>query len=189
MSRPRVPVLLAALLVASTVLASEEAHQHHDNGIPVATLLFSTINLIIFIAILARYVFPAVRDWVRDRRTRVVSALHDAAKAKAEAERLRAEWEARIAGIEQTIAELHAQARLDAQRERDRILAAALQAAEGIRKDAERAAAYEARRAQEQLRAELVRAARRLAEAATRAQWSATDQQRSVAEFLEQVSR
>jgi F-type H+-transporting ATPase subunit b len=82
---------------------------------------------------------------------------------------------------------MRAQAREDAERERDRILAAARTAAEAIRKDAERVAAYEVRRTQQLLRAELVRQAVRLAEDAARSQWSAADQQRFIADFLKQV--
>ena len=113
----------------------------------------------------------------------------DAAIAKAAAERLRAEWEARLADLERTTAELRAQAQQDAERERERILAAAHAAADAIRRDAERSAAYEIRRTQQQLRAELVRQAISLAEDATRAQWTAADQQRFIADFLKQVGQ
>ena len=60
--------------------------------------------------------------------------------------------------------------------------------AETIRRDAERAAAYEVRRMQAQLRAELVAPglADRLNEQA-RTQWTPADQQRFVDDFLEQV--
>jgi F-type H+-transporting ATPase subunit b len=192
MTRRRGVLIVAAGLAVVPLLtliaaASEEAG-HHGGGIPVATLLFSTINLLIFVGILARYVFPSVRTWVRDRRTRVIHTLDEAAKAKAEAERLRAQWELRLRQIDQEIAGLQAQAGRDAERERERILEAARKTADAIRRDAERAAAYEVRRAQEQLRAELVRQAVRLAEEATRAQWSPADQQRSVGEFLKRVA-
>ncbi|MGH3053962.1 MAG: hypothetical protein ACRDL7_03170 [Gaiellaceae bacterium] len=170
-------------------LASEEAHGHEAAGIPWSSLLFSAINLSIFIWVLARFVMPAVRQWVRQRRDQVINDLADAAAAKADAERLRAEWQARLADLERTTAELRAQAQRDAARERARILAAARATADNIRKDAERAAAYEIRRTQELLRAELVRQAVRLAEEATRAQWTAADQQRFIADFLKQVGQ
>ncbi len=191
MSRWRLSRLGRDLIVASTLFApiaaaSEEAHAHGGES-AVAPLLFSTVNLAIFIAILGRYVYPPVRDWVRARRAHVLQALQDAAAAKAEAETLRAQWEARLRDVERTIEEMRAQVRDDAERERQRILEAARRTAESIRTDAERAAAYEVRRTQQQLRAELVRQAVRMAEDATRAQWSPTDQQRFVAEFIKQV--
>jgi F-type H+-transporting ATPase subunit b len=184
--RRLLPLVGAGIAVAAVAMASEPAHEHQA-GVPVGALVFSTINLLIFVWILARFVMPSVRSWVYDRRADVIRALEDAARAKAEAERLRAEWGARLATIDRTIEEMRAQAREDAERERDRILAAARTAAEAIRKDAERVAAYEVRRTQQLLRAELVRQAVRLAEDAARSQWSAADQQRFIADFLKQV--
>jgi F-type H+-transporting ATPase subunit b len=177
----------ALSLTAQLALASEEPHAH-GGGIPFSSLAFSAVNLFIFIWILGRYVLPPVRTWVADRRRRVVSDLEAAAAAKAEAARLRAEWEDRLARLDQTITELRTQAQRDAERERERILAAAQRTAEAIRRDAERAAAYELRRVQVQLRADLVREAVRLAEESARAQWSGADQQRFVADFLKQVA-
>ncbi len=178
-------LLVALLLLAPAALASEEAAGH--GGGALAPLFFSSVNLAIFIWILARYAFPAVRDRVRERRSHVLRALEEAARARAEAEALRAQWATRMEQLEPTIEEMRTQARLDAERERERILAAAQKMAESIRRDAERAAAYEVRRTQQALRAELVRQAVLLTEEAARTQWSAADQQRFVAEFLKQV--
>jgi F-type H+-transporting ATPase subunit b len=175
------------ILLAQVAWAAEEEGAHHGGGFEVGPLLFSTINLLIFLWVLARFVLPPVRNWVAERRNRVVRELEEAAAAKAEAVKLRAEWEQRLAEFSKTVEEMRAHARRDAELERDRILEAARKTAETIRRDAERAAAYEVRRTQEQLRAELVRQAVRLAEETTRAQWSAADQQRFVAEFLKQV--
>jgi F-type H+-transporting ATPase subunit b len=187
MKRPWLAVL-ATLVLSAAAMASEEGHAEHG-GIPVATLLFSTVNLAIFLGILARYVLPLVRENARERHTRVVEALAEAARAKADAELLRSQCEARLAQIDAEIEEIHARAREAAERERERILAAAHRTADAIRKDAERAAASELRLTQEQLRAELARQAVQLAAESTRAHWSAADQQRSLAEFLTQVRR
>ena len=180
---------VVSLLLATVAVASEEAHgaHGHDGGIPFGSLLLSAANLLIFVWVLNRFMMPAVRSWVAERRSRVVEALEQAATAKAEAERLRAEWQVRLGELERTAAEMRAQARRDAERERDRILAAAQHLADTIRRDAERTAAYETRRIQDQLRAELVRAAVQLAEERTRAEWTPADQQRFVAEFVKQV--
>ena len=183
----RLPMaIMITTLLARVALASEDAH-HHEAGIPWSTLAFSTINLLIFLWVLGRYVMPAVRNWVRERRTRVIGDLKAAATAKAEALQLKAEWEARLAHLDQTVEEMRAQARQDAERERERILAAARKTAETIRRDAERAAAYEVRRTQEQVRAELVRQALRSAEAQARSRWTPADQERFIADFLKRV--
>ncbi len=188
MKRTGGAMLAAWLALAGTALAAvEEGAQGHEAHSPVAMLVFSTINLLIFLWLLSRFALPGVRYRVRGRRERVVQALEQAAAAKKEAERLRAEWEQRLAEFDATVAEMRAQARRDSERDRDRILDAARKTAEAIRRDAELAAAYELRRTQEQLRAELVRQALHLAEAAARTQLTAADQERFVAEFLKQV--
>ena len=183
-------VFMAVLALAGSALAEEAAHAHaHETGSPLAPLLFSTINLSIFVWILARYVMPSVREWVHHRRTHVVEALEQAAAAKAEALRLREEWERRLADFSRSVEEMQMRARQDAERERARILEAAQKTAAAIRRDAELAAAYELRRTQELVRADLVRQAVRLAEQAARTQLTADDQQRFVAEFLKQVEQ
>ena len=189
MKRAPTGLALAAILFASSALAEEAAHAHaHETASsPLGPLLFSTINLAIFLWVLARYVLPPVREWVHHRRTHVVQALEEAAAAKAEALRLREQWEQRLAQFSRAMEEMQAQARQDAERERAHILEAARKTAEAIRRDAELAAAYEVRRTQELVRADLVRQAVRLAEEAARTQLTADDHQRFVAEFLKQV--
>jgi F-type H+-transporting ATPase subunit b len=176
---------------AAAAMANEEG-PHHGSGAAgeeaaLWPLVYSTINLLIFLWVLARYVLPQVRSWVRDRRTRIVKELEDAAAAKAEALRLRDEWDARLTAFARTAEQMHADARRDADRDRERILAAAQKTAEAMRRDAERAAAYEIRRTQEQLRAEMVRRALTAAEHTARTQLTAADQHRFVSEFLKQV--
>jgi F-type H+-transporting ATPase subunit b len=183
-------VVITAFAFASRAMAEEAAHGHsHEAASPLWPLLFSAINLAIFLWVLARYVLPPVREWVHHRRSRVVQALEEAAAAKAEALRLREEWEQRLAQFNRAVEEMQAQARQDAERERARVLEAAHKTAAAIRRDAELAAAYELRHAQELVRADLVRQAVRLAEEAARTQLTADDHQRFVAEFLKQVEQ
>jgi F-type H+-transporting ATPase subunit b len=189
MRRPGVGIITqAALATAAVPLAlAEEGTHGHEVSSPLGPLFFSTVNLLIFLWVLARYVLPPIRAWVRSRRTHIVQALETAAAAKADALRLQSEWEERLAQFNQSLEAMRTQARRDAEHERDQIIAAAHKAAAAIRKDAELAAAYEMRRTQELVRAELVRQALRSAEDAARTQLTADDQQRFVTEFLKQV--
>jgi len=185
------PVCLLPLLV-DVARAAEEAHHeggaaHHPAGIPWGTLGLTLVNFLLFSYVIARYVMPAVRGWLRERHHRIVADLEAAAKAKAEALRLRDEWKRRLEQLGETVEEMRTQARLDAERERDRILAAAHKSAEAIRKDAERTAAYQIRRSEEQLRAELAKAALQQVEEQVRSKWTSEDQMRFVADFLAQV--
>ncbi len=174
---------------ASTAAASEAAHGHGGGGIPILTLLFSTVNLLIFGFILSRYALPPVRQWVRDRRNQIVTDLEEAAKARGEAMRLKAEWEDRLAKLEETIGQMREQARQDAERERQRILAEAHRMADTIHRDAERTIAAEIRGVQNELRARVVREAVQSAEGQVREKWTADDQQRFIADFVQQVSK
>jgi len=174
---------------ASVALASDAAHGHGDAGVPILTILFSTVNLVLFGLVLNRYAIPPVRQWVRDRRNQIVSDLEEAAKARGEAMRLKAEWEERVAKLETTINEMREQARRDAQGERERILAEAYRMAETIHRDAEQTIAAELRAMQSEMRAQVVRKAVALAEDEVRKKWTDADQQRFVADFVRQVAK
>lgn len=177
----------SAIVLSQAALVLAEGGGH-DHASPVWPLVYGAINLGIFVWVLARFAWPAVRTLVRERRDTVVRAIESATAAQAEALKLKMEWETRLAQFDQLVEDMRQQARRDAARERDRILAAAHKTADTIRHDAELAAAYELRRTREMLRTELVRHALQLAEEAARSRLTADDQQRFVAEFLHQVT-
>ena len=182
-------VIVPMLLLAVVTLAAEGGHEHHTPGVPFATIIFSTINLALFCYIIARSGVPLVRQWVLDRRNQIVTELEEAAAARGEAMRLKAEWEQRIAKLDETIREMREQAKRDAERERERILADAHKVAEGIQRDAERTIAAELRGMRSELRAKVVREAIRLAEDEVRKQWTPADQERFVSDFVRQVGK
>jgi F-type H+-transporting ATPase subunit b len=187
-SRVALPAALVCLLLGTAAAAVDTGHGH-GVGVPIRTLLFSAINLLIFLMILGRYALPPVRQWVRDRRNRIVTELEEAAAARGEALRLKVEWEDKVAKLGETARQMREQARQDAERERERILADAHRVAEAIQHDAERTMAAELRRMRIDLRAEVVRDAVKLAEDAVRKQWTAADQRRFVTDFVKQVAK
>ncbi len=190
MKRAGLGVVLIHLLIAGTAFAAEEAAEHgaeHHAGPPWATLLFSLINLAIFGAILARFLVPSIRSWVAERRELIVRELEAAATLRAEAQRLKAECDSRLAKLKDEIEQMRAEARRDAERERDRILEAARATAANIQRDAQRLAAAEAKQLEAKLRAETARRAVDLAEEKIKSSWTADDQQRLISEFLTRV--
>lgn len=182
----RLPAILFALL-PSLAMAAEEHHAEHQ-GVPWGTLMFSTINFLIFFWVLKHFLWPAIRSWVEDRRSDVVKALEEAGQAKEEADRLKAEWEQRVASLGEEIEAMRRQARAEIDRERDRILALARKTAEGIREDARRLADQEVREAQARLRQEVARQAFEIAGRMTVERLTAADQARFVDEFLNRVN-
>jgi F-type H+-transporting ATPase subunit b len=182
----RLPAILFALLPA-LALAAEE-HHGEQHGVPWGTLLLSTINVLIFFWVLKRFAWPALASWVKDRRSEVVKALEAAAQAKQEADRLKLEWEQRVANLAQETEAMRRQARLEIERERDQILAAAQKTAATIRDDARRLADHEVRQAQAKLRDEVARQAFEIARKMTAERVTGTDQARFVDEFVDRVN-
>lgn len=171
------------LLLAAPAMAAGG----HDEGFPLWSLIFSTINLTLFILVLRRFALPPIRAWVRERHDRILRDLNAAADARAAAEQLKADWEERIAGLDDKLAAMRKQAQGDAEIERERILAEAHRTAERVVRDAEQAATAELRELQTQLRAELADRALKLAEETVRRDWTDVDQNRFVDEFVRQV--
>jgi F-type H+-transporting ATPase subunit b len=182
-----------AVAVAWTVLlpvaALAQELDEHKHGVPWSKLLFSLINVAIFLYILRRGAWPTLRNWVAERRARVADALAQAERARLEAEALRAEWQRRLEGLGAELESMLAQARADIATERDQILAAARTMAEAIRHDARRTAESEIRGAQEMLRAEVAKQALAIAERTAAQRFGAADQQRFIAEFVREVER
>lgn len=188
MTRPSIEVFLAAVAPAMA-LASEEAHGGHGGhgGIPWATLFFSAVNLVIFVGVLRRFVWPALKNWISERHQAVVEALEQAARARQEAEQLKAEWERRVANLGAELDTLRRQARDDIARERDQVLAAAQTAADAIRRDAARAAEQEVRGAQELLREEVARQALEIARELAVQRVTPAVQDQFIADFVNKV--
>jgi len=183
--------LLAALclLAAEAVSAAEPSHGagSHGHGTPWATLFFTFVNFALFVWLLARYVWPQVRLWLRERHTSVVNELEEARRLREEAEQLRSQWVERLAHLDEEVRKLRQTMLDDLERERQRAREEAKKIAEAIRRDAERQAAAELKRLEEELRAELVLRAQELAREMVRKHWTPADQQRSIDEFLRQV--
>ena len=168
---------------------ADEVADGNDHGIPWAKLAFSLTNLVIFVLIIRRYLWPSVRQWVLRRRTEVVEALEAAARAKREADQLRTEWEQRLVNLTTELAELRRRAEADIAAERDDIIAAAQRVAETIRRDAEQAAEQEIRNAPQLLRAEVAKQAFAIACQLAEQRLTPPDHERFVAEFTQRVAK
>jgi F-type H+-transporting ATPase subunit b len=187
MKRSALALAIATLAAPAAALAANIEEHHGAHGVPWAKLAFSTVNFLIFVYILRRYAWPALRNWAAERRSAIANALAQAERAKRDAEVLRAEWQRRLDSLAGELEGLLAQARADIAAERDQILAAARRTAEAIRRDAQRTADSEIRHAQEALRAEVAKQALAIAERLAPQRLTAADQQRFVAEFVRQV--
>lgn len=183
-------VVALTLMLPAAALAAEVEEHHGHAGVPWAKLAFSAINFLIFLFIVVRLAQRAnLTQWFAERRHRVGTALAAAEQARREAEALRAEWQRRLELLASELERILTQARADIAAERDEILAAARHTAETIQRDARRTAESELRRAQDALRAEVATQALAIAERLAPQRLTPADQQRFVAEFVQEIGQ
>jgi F-type H+-transporting ATPase subunit b len=115
--------------------------------------------------------------------------MEEAARLKADAERLKREYEQKAAALDKMRDELVGEIRAIAQADRETSLAAAKQASERMRLDAERTAQSDLERARQDLRAEAARLAQELARDEVKRRLTDQDRKRLLNEFLESVSK
>lgn len=181
--------LLPAVAMASTAphqtaAPGAAAHQSADWG----GLALAFINFSLFLMVLRRFAWPALRDFLHGRRREIAEAMSVAARAMAEAEAIRSEYAAKEAALEETRRRMVEDIREGAAADRQNALAAAAKAAERLKADAERQAASELARARRELRAEAARLATQLAEVGIREKLDAADRSRLIQDFVAGVS-
>jgi F-type H+-transporting ATPase subunit b len=187
--------LAAAVLVtvAGSALASGGgghggAEHHGPTGSDWFLLLCTIINFSIFAFAMLRITKAPLSDFLKTRRAEVVEAISAAARAKAEADELKAEYQAKAAALEQTRDAMIAEIQEMAANDRQRILAEAAETAERMQRDAELRAANEVAAAKRELRAEASRLAAELAADQIRTKLDEPGRKRQLEQFLEGVS-
>jgi len=179
-------VLLLPTLASAAAEAGHaaEGHVSRDWG----GLAFAFINFSLFLIVLRRFAWPAVQDFLQGRRREIAEAMSIAARAVAEAEQIRREYAAKEAALGETCRKMVEEIREGAALDRQRALAAASEAAERMKADADRQAASELARARRELRAEAARLAAQLAEVQIRERLDLEDRSRLIKEFVAGVS-
>jgi F-type H+-transporting ATPase subunit b len=147
-------------------------------------LLWPALNFAIFVVVLVRFLHPAAVEYFRARAARLREALEAGARARAEAEALRAALARDVENLPALRAQLRADLRAVAEREREALRARGRAAGERIRTDARLLAEHEFAAARAALRAEVIEEAVRQATALVRQAIRAEDQERFVREFV-----
>ncbi len=158
------------------------AHGAAQPGI--GDLLWPALNFALFVAVLVRYGGGPLREFFRARTERLRAALAAGARARGEAQSLRARLAQDVAGLPALLERLRADLRATAEQERTTLLDLGRQAGERIREDARLLAAQELASARDALRAEVVEETAREAAALVRAAIRSDDQERLVREFV-----
>jgi F-type H+-transporting ATPase subunit b len=174
---------VVALVPSLAVAASGHAAESSSSSQWIM-LGFTFANFLMFFLLLRHFVRAPLRDFLHERRRKTVEVMAEAARAKQEAEALKQEYEARLAGLEEAKRALLADVRAIAETDRRKALAAAEEAAERLKRDAELMARSDLARARRELQAEAARLARELAIARLQEGLSREQQARLLAEFV-----
>jgi F-type H+-transporting ATPase subunit b len=176
-----------------SLAAAAEVDTHHGHAGPTPEqwkmLAFTIANFAIFAFLMYRLARTPLRDYLVNRRRRLVESMAEAARLKEEAERLKREYEQKAAALDQAREELIAEIRAIAEADSKRSLASAEQAAERMRSDVERTAQSDLERARQELRQEAARLAEEIARDELQRRMTDQDRRRLLKEFLTRVER
>lgn len=172
---------------AGVAWAASDAHGGHG-GNALLTLGFFAINFLIFVYVLRRFTGNLIRRKLKERRATVVDALEEARSAKAEADRLRQEYEQKLAALAAEEERVKTEAAAAAEQERARLLEDAEALAERIKTEARLIAEREVQEAQRRLRREVANQAVALATRLIEDNVTESDNRRLIDEVVREVS-
>jgi F-type H+-transporting ATPase subunit b len=165
----------------------------HSSGGPTqgqwVLLAFTVVNFLIFVGMFRYFTKAPLRDFLASRRKELVEAMAEASKAKAEADRVKKEYEVKAAGLEKARAALISEIRGIAENDREHAIQSATEASARLRQDVERTANSDLERARLELRAEAARLASEIATKEIESKMDPATRGRLLNEFLERVDR
>lgn len=178
--------LSAVVTIASATFAFASegggGEGHHE---PTWTLtILGFVNFAIYAFIMYRFAWPAVVKYLKERRAAVVSALEAAARAHAEAEALKAEFQAKLANVEADAARARDELMEIARNEADNLVAEGKRSADRIRRDAQLVADQEVARARRALQEDAAQLIAKIAGELVSQKLTTEDQARFVQSFI-----
>lgn len=177
--------LLLGLWIAQAWAAGSGSEQAHAASW--FQLIFPLVNFLIFAYLVKRYLIPVLRDYLSQRRQRIVSAVREAEEERSRAEAMVRDYRGRLARLEAEARGLRETLRQEGERLRAKLVAEAEELAAKIRADATFLADQEVKAGRQQLRAELALLAQQQAAELLRRHLSSGDQRRLVEEFVQRV--
>jgi F-type H+-transporting ATPase subunit b len=146
--------LAATLALAGPALAAAEG----EGGIINLnrTLLLQAVNFLILIAVLHRFLYKPLTQFLANRAEGIRRSLEEAKAAREEAARAKQEFEAQIAAARREASAMRETALKEVEEERQRLLKASRDEAARLVTEARSQIAQEVKRARTELRAEVV---------------------------------
>ena len=126
-------------------------------------VLLQALCVLILFAFLSYLLFEPVKKILKDREERVAAQVADAAKNREEAEKLRADYEAKLRDIEKEAHGILSDARKKSLEQEESIVAAAREEAAGLIRRANREIDLEKNRVRDEVKNEMVDIARAMA--------------------------
>ena len=142
------------------------------------------LNSGILFFLLIKFGKKPISEGLKARKAAILRGMEEAGKMKADAEAALADYEHKLATVDQEIERVRADMRSAGESERKRILAEAKEKRTRMERDAETLIGQELKAAREGLQSEMTRSALQSAEAMLRAKVTAADQNRLAEEYL-----
>ena len=146
--------------------------------------IWQIIAFALLVFLLVRMLKKPMAAFLAKRREEIRSALDQASKREAEAQKVMADCEKKLETMSQEIQELHETIRKEGEEERKRIVERAGEEEERVRKQAQIIAEHEVKKARAALKKEMVDLSVELAERLLRETIQPQDQERLVREYI-----
>lgn len=176
-----------ALVTTGPAVTTASAASAGGHGPSWTLTILGFVNFAIYAYVMYRFAWPPIVKYLKERRASVVSALEAAATAHAEAEALKAEFEAKLKNVEAEAARARDELMEIARTEADHLIAQATRSADRIRRDAQLVADQEIARARRALQEEAAGLIAKIAGDVVSRQLTPGDQSRFVETFLAQT--
>ena len=192
-------IVLTAVLVGLTVVlaqASETGAAEHkslytllaEDPMPLLKdFLWRILNIAVLMWVLIKFAGKPVREFFANRSETLRKGVQEAQEAKAEAERIFTEYQAKLDGLEGELKAMEAKASLEAEREQERMRQETESLVAKLKQQARQMADQEVATAQRSLRNEAAKLAVEVAERLVKENVSDSDRQRMVENYLEKV--
>lgn len=179
--------LFLSAWIAEAWAAAGAAGEPH--AAPFFQIIYPLANFLIFAYLIKRFVVPAARSYVSERRERIAAAVKGSAEQRARAEGMVEEYRGRLGGLENEAAALKETLRQEGERLRARLAAEGEAHAVKIKADAGFLAEQELKSARQQLRSEMAALAQQQAGELLTRHLAPEDQRRLVEELVRGVGQ
>jgi len=169
--------------------AGEEAHAEEAPSIDPKKLGLQLLNFGVLVFVLVKFGGGAVNKALRGRHEQLKAELASAAELRTAAQAKLARQEARLGSLENEIAELRRNLKVEAEGEKARLVATAEERATRIKAETAFLIEQQVREADQRLRRESADAALKIAEEILRRSIGSADQQRLLDTFVSDVER